>query len=137
MVTQHQVKKKNMFQRYQLLMNSAQSSHKKQLTEISLKKGIWGVPVMAQRKRIQLGTMRLQVQSLALFSGLRIWGCHELWYRSQTRPGSGVAVAQAGGYSSDQTSSLGTSICHRCSRKETKDKKKKKKKKKRKGNEGP
>ena len=38
---------------------------------------------MAQQKRIQLGTMRLQVQFLDLLSGLRIWHCSELWYRSQ------------------------------------------------------
>ena len=36
---------------------------------------------MAQRKRIQLGTTRLQVQSLASLSGLRIRRCHELWCR--------------------------------------------------------
>ena len=30
---------------------------------------------MAQQKRIQLGTVRLQVQSLASLSGLRIWHC--------------------------------------------------------------
>ena len=34
-----------------------------------------------QRKRIRLGTMRLQVRSLALLSGLRIWRCRELWCR--------------------------------------------------------
>ena len=45
---------------------------------------------MAQRKRIQLGTMRFQVQSQALLSGLRIWCCRELWYRSQTRLGFGL-----------------------------------------------
>ena len=33
---------------------------------------------MAQQKQIQLGTMRLWVQSLAL-SGLRMWHCCELW----------------------------------------------------------
>jgi len=38
---------------------------------------------VAQRKRIQLGTMRLQVRSLASLSGLRIWRCHELWCSSQ------------------------------------------------------
>ena len=38
-----------------------------------------GVPIMAQWKRIQLGTKRLQVQSLASLSGLRIRHCHELW----------------------------------------------------------
>ena len=34
-----------------------------------------GVPILVQRKRIQLGTVRLQVRSLALLSGLRIWRC--------------------------------------------------------------
>ena len=34
-----------------------------------------------QRKRSRLGTMRLQVQSLALLSGLRIQRCCELWCR--------------------------------------------------------
>ena len=52
-----------------------------------------GVPVMAQWRRIRLGTMRLRVRSLALFSGVRIWRCHELWCGSWTRLGSGVAVA--------------------------------------------
>ena len=35
-------------------------------------KEIGGVPVVLRRKRIQLGTMRLWVRSLALLSGLRI-----------------------------------------------------------------
>ena len=35
------------------------------------KKHIHGVPFVAWLKRIQLGTMRLQVQSLASFSRLR------------------------------------------------------------------
>ena len=48
---------------------------------------------MVQRKQIQLGTMRLRVQSLALLSGLRIWHSHELWCRSQMRLRSSVAVA--------------------------------------------
>ena len=48
---------------------------------------------MAQRKRIGLGTMRLQVRYLDLISGLRIWRCLELWYRLQMQLGSGVAVA--------------------------------------------
>ena len=39
--------------------------------------------------------MRLWVQSLASLSGLKIWHCHELWCRSQTRLGSGIAVAVA------------------------------------------
>ena len=38
-------------------------------------------------------TMRTHVCCLALLSGLRIRGCCELWCRSQTWLGSGVAVA--------------------------------------------
>ena len=52
-----------------------------------------GVPIRVQQKRIRLGTMRLQVQFLALLSGLRIWRYPELWCRSQTQFGSRVAVA--------------------------------------------
>ena len=48
---------------------------------------------MAQRKQIQLGTVRLWGQSLTPISGLRIQRCRELWCRSKTRLGSGVAVA--------------------------------------------
>ena len=72
------------------------------------------VPVMAQQKRISLGTMRMQVRSLALISGSEIWCCHELWCRSQMSLGSAVVVAvvKAGSCSSDLTPSLGTSICH-------------------------
>ena len=54
------------------------------------------VPVVVQWKRMQLGTMRLQVQSLASLTELRIWHCRELCCRSQTRLGSGIAVAVAG-----------------------------------------
>ena len=52
-----------------------------------------GVPVMAQEKRIRLATMRLRVRSLVLLCALRIWYCRELWYRSQMRLISGVAMA--------------------------------------------
>jgi len=79
---------------------------------------------IAQRKRIRLGTMRLQVPSLASLSGLRIRLCCDLWCRSQSRLGSrvavAVAVAEAGGYSSDWTPSLGTSMCCRCGPQKTK-----------------
>ena len=34
-----------------------------------------GVPVVVQRKRIRLGTVRLRVRSLASFSRLRVWCC--------------------------------------------------------------
>ena len=50
---------------------------------------------MAQWLTIRLGTMRLWVRSLALLNGLRIQRCRELWCRSQTQLGSGVAVALA------------------------------------------
>ena len=75
-------------------------------------KNQYGVPVMVQQKQIRLGSMRLQVQSLASLGGLKIQGCCELWCRLQTRLGSRVAVALAwaGGYSSYSTPSLGTSI---------------------------
>ena len=92
-----------------------------------------GVPIVAQRKRIQLETMRLQVQSLALLSGLRIQRLSELWRRSQTLLRSGVAVTveQAGSYSPNWTPSLGTSICWGYGPKKKVKKTKKKKKKKR------
>ena len=48
---------------------------------------------MAQWKRIRLGPMRLQVQSLASLSGLRIRHCHELWCGWQMRLRSGIAMA--------------------------------------------
>ena len=63
--------------------------------------------------------MRMQVRSLALLSGLRIWCCHELCYRLQTwlRSQVAVAVAQTDIYSSYYTPNLGTSICGWCSSK--------------------
>ena len=57
-------------------------------------KGLGG-PIVAQQKQIRIGTMRLQVRSLALLSGLRIQCCHELWCRLQIWLGSDVAVAMA------------------------------------------
>ena len=50
---------------------------------------------MAQQKRIRLGTMKLRVRSLASVTGLRIRRCHDLWCRSQTWLGCGVAMALA------------------------------------------
>ena len=63
---------------------------------------------------------------LASLGGLRIQHCHELWCRSQIQLRSQVAVAlvQAGGYSSNQTPSLGTSICRGYGPKSTNRKKK-------------
>ena len=78
---------------------------------------------MEQGRNIQLGTTRLRVPSLVSLSGLRIQRCHELWCRSQTRLRSGIAVATAwaDSYSSNQTLSLGTSICHGCGPKKKKE----------------
>ena len=66
----------------------------------------------------------IQVQSLALFGGLRIQSCHKLWCRSQMQLQSGVSltVAQAGSCSSDFTASLGTFMCHKCGHKKKKKK---------------
>ena len=51
-----------------------------------------GVPIIAQRKWIRLGAVRLRVWSLALLSELRIRHFRELWCRLQTWLKSGVAV---------------------------------------------
>ena len=56
--------------------------------------------------------MRMWVPSLASFSGLSIWHCHELWCRLQMRLGSCVAVAVVLGQQ-HWTPSLGASMCHR------------------------
>ena len=73
-----------------------------------------GVLAVGQQKRIRPVTVRLRVWCLASLSGLRIWCCHELWYRLHMWLGSDVAVVVvwAGGYSSNWTPNLGTSICH-------------------------
>ena len=50
---------------------------------IVIKRVAAGVPVVTHRKWIWLGTIRFWVLSLASLSGLRIWHCCELWFRSQ------------------------------------------------------
>ena len=50
-------------------------------------------PIVVQKKRIQLGTMRLWVRSLALLSGLRSHRCCELWWSLQMWLRSGIAEA--------------------------------------------
>ena len=97
--------------------------HSQIILEVKEKLTLCGIPVVAQRKRILLRTMR---SSLASLRGLRIWHCCELWCRSQMRLGCciAVAMAQAGGYNSDWTPSLGTSMCCRCSPKKQKRKRK-------------
>ena len=50
-------------------------------------------PVVAQGVKNLLVNVRMQIQSPALLSGLRIRRCCELWCRSHTRLRSGVSVA--------------------------------------------
>ena len=56
---------------------------------------ILGAPVLAQWKQIWLVSKRMQHQSLASLSGLRIWCCCQLWCRLQTWLWSHIAVAVA------------------------------------------
>ena len=71
--------------------------------------------------------MRMQVRSLASFSGLRIQHCCRLWWRSQIwlRSVIAVAAAQAGSCSFNSTTSPGTFICCGCSPNKRGEKKKK------------
>ena len=50
-------------------------------------------PLWLGRLRTLLASIRIQVQSLALLSGLRICCCHKLWQRSQMKLKSGIGVA--------------------------------------------
>ena len=64
---------------------------------------------------------RMQIQSLASLSGLRIQHYCELWCRLQTQLRSciSVAVVQASSCSSNLSPNLRTSICYGCSPKKT------------------
>ena len=66
----------------------------------------------------------MRVLSPALLTGLRIWHCQELWYRSQTWLGSHIAVAVAVARQLQLQFGLGTATCHRCGPKNRKKKKK-------------
>ena len=83
-----------------------------------------GVPVVAQWLTNPTSNHEDAGSFLVSLSGLRIWWCHELWGRLQTQLGSRIAVAmaKAGGYSSNWTPSLGISICCRWGPKKTKKK---------------
>ena len=106
---------------YRMSLSQVKSSQFHFLSWLSKIKTAPGVPIVAQQKWIRLAYLGMQVQSLASLSGLRIQRCCELWCMLQTllRSDAAVVVAQAGGYSFDLTSSLGTSVCHRCSPKNT------------------
>ena len=81
------------------------------------------VPIMAQRKWIRLGTMRLPVRSLALFSGLRILHCHSCGVGQ--RHGSDSALLWPAATAPILWfPNLRTSVCCRCGPKKQKKKKK-------------
>ena len=61
--------------------------------DFSFKNCSCGVPIVAQRKLIQLASMRIRVQSLALISELGMRHCRELWSRLQMQLRSHVTVA--------------------------------------------
>ena len=115
-----------------LFKSKSRVCNKKKISEFgNIKRKKFRIPVMAQRKWIQLGTMRLWFWSLALLNGLRIWHCSELWCRLQTwlRSDVAVAVVVAGSCSSDSTPSLGSSMCCGCGpKKKWKERKRKKEK---------
>ena len=75
-----------------------------------------GIPAVVQQSQRRMVSMRMQIQTLASFSGLRIQHCYELWCRLQMwlRSYLPVVVAWAGSCSSDSdlAPSLGTSKCH-------------------------
>ena len=60
-------------------MKTAKESLKEPLDTYVSKNDQLAVPV--QQLQIQLLSMRMQVPSLAMLSGLRFWRCHELWCR--------------------------------------------------------
>ena len=66
--------------------------HSSDIAHITSKLTLWGVPVMVQRKQLQLVSMTIRIQCLALFSGLRIQHCCELWWRLQMWLGPWVTV---------------------------------------------
>ena len=67
------------------------------------------------RLQTLLVSIRIQVQSLASLSRLRIQHCSELCCRLQMQLGLHitVVVVEAGNCTSDLTPSLGISLCHR------------------------
>ena len=79
-----------------------------------------GVPTGAQWEQTRVVSERTQVRSLVSLSRLRIRHCCELWCRSQTQLGSGVAVAVAGSCGSGLTPSLETCVLLGCGPKKTK-----------------
>ena len=79
------------------LTTPRQDSHnlkeKRQSSDAKTKITPIGVPIVAQRKRIWLSSMRMQVWSLALLSALGIQRCPELWSQMLLRTGLAVVVA--------------------------------------------
>ena len=96
-----------------------------------IKKLTQGVSFVAQQLTYPTRIHEVADSIPGLNQWIKIQSCCELWYRSQMRLGSRIAMAvvQASGCSSNSTPSLGISMCHRSSPKKKKEKKKKEKKK--------
>ena len=61
---------------------------------LGLEKNEQGVSAVAQLvKNPDIGSVRMWVRYLALFSGLRIQSCHKLWQRLQMQLSASVALA--------------------------------------------
>ena len=86
-------------------MKHAQNFASKQSKLRNIKTRLLELPLWLSGLRTQLVAMRMQVQSLASLSGLRVWHCHKLQRRSQMllRSSIAVAVVQAGSCSSNST----------------------------------
>ena len=52
-----------------------------------------GVPIVALQKQTPLVSVKMQIWSLALLSGFRIWHCYELWW-SPCGCGCGISQRQ-------------------------------------------
>ena len=87
---------------------------------------LWEFLLWLSRLWTWIISIRMQVQTLASLSGLRIQHCCKLWCRLRAQLGSCIAVAEvwACGYSSKLTPSLGTLMCCKISPKKLKKKKK-------------
>ena len=70
------------------------------------------VPIVVQQKQTWTSIHDEDAGSIPVLLGvLRIQHCCELWCRSQTQLGSGLAVAVASSCSFNSAPSLGTSMC--------------------------
>ena len=74
-------------------IDKLQETLNKEIEDLKIEQAEMGVPIVAQQKQICIVSMRTQIQSLALFKGLQIQDCCELWCGLQMRLQSCMAVA--------------------------------------------